>query len=728
MLRWCAIASVVVGVGCSSSDAPPPASPLQGATAAPTTGEAPAGPTDAQLHEARVKSVLAKASLDGSSEIARWGAAPLVEARVELDKATFEGRWTWSAVNTEAAPWTSVSFDMPVNRKASGAVVLKSVKVDGAVVSAAGTTDRWDVPVAVAPGKRVEIELVFAGTVPRIAAVEPEVPGPGANPGAAPVDIGKLNLQLLIAQLQGDADLKSLVPVVAVVDGAAAFGQHGAVTVLAGCLPVTATPGVVSLEAVAGPSLEVDATGRRVGNERDGARTKHRFMALGAREVAVVTTRSFKNVTTIEADVSLTLRGGKDLPAALGAQVRRALEDYQTRWGAGGPDELVVIAVDSDVVAALPGIVLVPDALLDAPDPDASAGGRAPDPASPSAGRTLSQSLSLSGLLTNMVAHHPAAREAMTFALATAIAQQWWLGAGADDATDNALRQGLARAGALQVVAGKNGDKAQRRALEFGLKLPVQLALDKGQRDVALAGVGANNDEGTRRFAALKAGLFFEALARHLGDETMAALAKQLEARPIAMTSLRDAIIAVAPRPEETRAFLVKWLDETHLAQEVGALRPEVLLEYFVTDGAVGSLTSQLLGQLGPNQLGGKALELLSKGQDLDAGMALSLLGELAGDQLDPSFKKWLTLGTGLVGGGEQRKQAIDGLVDELGAKLGIPEHDRSRLRQLSTLLIDQLSGQLNGQLGKDDPAAPPNEPAPVDPPTPANPPAPQTP
>ncbi len=734
-----------------SSETPPGAGAQQGApsTGAAATSEGIPGPTDAQLHESRVKSVLAKNDLDGASELAKWRTAPLVEARIELDKASFDGRWNMSVVNNGSEVIKSIAFEVPVNRVSGrpASVTLKAVKVGGVDVSAGGTAARWEIPIDLAPGKRAELELAFAGALPRVRA-EADSPDP-LVPGSSGVDPqGKLDLSALLGQLGNTPELRRLVPVVPVLDGAAAFAQYDGLTVLAGCLPALITGpgvgpvGVASFEVLVGSDREVDVTGHRVGRERDGTRTMHRFIALGEPEIAVVVTRGRPPTNVILADVPITLRVAPEalgspsglvaealgspsglLPEAMGspsgllpeasqeltALLRRALEELETRWGGHGPSRLTVVAVDrvgSDdasgpAVGSLAGIILVPAGLLGAPkeaDPSAAPGGAA-----------APQGISLSGMLGAMIEHHPAAREALTFAVATAVGQQWWAGVGSDDAADNILRQGFARAGALAVVAGKGGDKAERRALEFGLRMPIQVALQQGGKDIALAGVSRSNDVASTTLAALKAGLFVDTLARHLGEQTMVTLAQRLFAAPrVTLERLRADVLAVAPRPEETRVFLERWLDETHLSEDVGPLRPEVLLEYFVTDGAVGSLTSQLMGQLGPNQLGGRALELLAQGKDLDAGMALTLLGDLAGQNVDPSIKKWLTLGTGLLGGGDDRKRAVEGLVDVLGGELGIPESDRSRLRQLSTILLEELAKETVDAPAPNVPPAPP--------------------
>ena len=77
----------------------------------------------------------------------------------------------------------------------------------------------------------------------------------------------------------------------------------------------------------------------------------------------------------------------------------------------------------------------------------------------------------------------------------------------------------------------------------------------------------------------------------------------------------------------------------------------------------------------------------------------------------DPATKKWLKLGSDLLGGEEQRKQAVNGLVEELGTELGIPESDRARLKMLSEALLKALrddGNTLPPPGAPDDPAEPP--------------------
>lgn len=677
-LMGASLAVLGLNAGCSSKS--PEAGLGDAQAGAPTTGatgsEAP-GPSDADVHEARIKALLARVK-GGTEVLSTSRTLPIIEVAIDCDAqvGTFTARYRLAILNGDA-PLPSFALDVPANavaRPTGPSLVLVAARVAGVPATIGGTATRWEVPVDLAPGERVEVELELKGTLARPAVdAGVQVGNAAGSPPGDPEGIGAL-----LGQLEGVPELSRLVPVVPVVDLAAVGGAD--LDVIAG-LPRPAGRGAVwELSVTARPEGEVDAVGARVGTDRDAGQTTHRFIAR-APEIAAVVTRGLAATTSLVAEVPVTVRTSPERAGAaqeLMADVRRALEVLDGRWGVGGPAALSVIAVDGlEQVATAPGIVVVPGRLLDAP---AYAAGVAPK-------------LSLSTLFRDLAEHHPAAREALSFAVAIAIAEGWWWGVGEGAAADNLLRQGLSRQAALAVVAGKGGDKAARRAIELGLRLPLQLALERGVKDVVLATLVAQAGGADSELVALKAGLFVETLARHLGEAQMALLTKKLLAaeRPSSVAAIRAEVIALSARPDETRELLARWLDRAELQQDLGPLRPEVLLEYLVADGAVGSMTSLLMGQMGADRLGGRTLELLGEGQALDAGLALSLLGELVAEDADPTTKKWLTLGSQLLGGAGDQRKAVDGLVDELGEELGIPESERSRMKQLSTLLLHAL-------------------------------------
>lgn len=684
--NWVAAAALVVAVAASSAltacSSDRPAAGLDGAqTGSPKTGvksgagaAAPTASSDAEAHEARVRAALARIE-GGAQALPESKSRPVIEVDLEIDgqAARFEGRYHVFLLNAGAQPLSRFELVVPANEGADTSapkVALTAARVGGELVTVGGTSARWEVPVALGPGRSIELELEFQGGLAR-----------GQRPASAagaPGDRPAQGLGGLLDQLEQVPELARLVPVVPVVDPTAAT-TDGMVDVVAGLPRPQAGAAIWQLTIVARPDAEVDASGVRVATEHAAGEVRHRFVAR-ASGIAAVVSRGLSATSAVLADLPVTVRTTPEQAARaqeLLGDVRRALEVLKARWGRSGARALSLVARgDVDAVASAPGLVLVPARLLDAPAPEPA--GAAPK-------------VSLSSMLNGLVAHHPAASEALTFALVTAIAQAWWEGRGEDAAADNLLRAGLSRQAALAVVAGKGGDKSARRALELGLRLPLQLAFERGDTDVVLGTFAGGGPGG--EMAALKAGLFMETLARHLGQAQMEGLEKRLlsAARPVDVATLRSEILALAPRPEETRELLARWLDRAELQQELGPLRPEVLLEYLVADGAVGSMSHLLLGQMGADGLGGRALSLLGEGQALDAGLALSLLGELAAEDADPTTKKWLTLGSQLLGGPDQQHKAVDGLVDELGAELGIPESERSRLKQLSTLLLEAL-------------------------------------
>ncbi|MFO0750729.1 MAG: hypothetical protein U1F43_34425 [Myxococcota bacterium] len=131
--------------------------------------------------------------------------------------------------------------------------------------------------------------------------------------------------------------------------------------------------------------------------------------------------------------------------------------------------------------------------------------------------------------------------------------------------------------------------------------------------------------------------------------ELFDAALRALPPGPVALPALRTAWLAQAPRRAETEALLARWLDEAHADEDVGPIRPEVLLEYLVSDGAVDGTVRTLMDELGkrPDLIGkglGGAL-----GDGLTPGLALDLLDQLTGPK-DPTLQKWLDAAKGVLG------------------------------------------------------------------------------
>lgn len=674
-----ALATIVAGLfACSSKDdAPQPLSGAQPGTA--TTGDRePLGPSELQAHEARVRAMLGKSGLALPGDLASWRQATLIDAEIDIAEEPgsvgFSARWRYAGVNSGATPLATLDFSVPANvGRSDPAVRLVGLKVGGEPARASGTTTRWEVPIDAAPGERFEVELELSGHLPKL-----NEAGEGADPA--------LHLGALLKDLEGVPELGRLVPFVDLVDERDAFGRRADAVLLLGCLPRRVAPdsaprSILELEVLAPDGLAVDATGTARGQAQVAGKTRHRFVSAGSDEVAVVATRGLGATTQVIADIPVTVRWPAGDTREVLAIVRRALEGIESSWGPSGLEQLTVIGLDGlPGVVAVPGAVLVPTELAFEETPPAAPG--------PSAG-----SLTIEGLLGGLVRHHPAAKEALSFSLTTAIARQWWRDAAGDRLAEALIEDGLARVAALEVVAEKGGDKARRRAIELGLRAPVQLALQSGAEDVVLARMHGR----APAIARLKVGLFAEALARHLGEPAMRALTGWIaQEHGVTSQELRAKILAVAPRPDETRALLARWLDQRRLAEDVGPLQPDVLLEYFVADGAIAGLTAQLLERMGPDQLGGRAIELLGQGRELDAGLALQLLAEMAGEEADPAMGEWLSLGAKLLGDQSDKNQAVEGLVDELADKLGVPEEQKAQLKKLSTLLSTMLGSALS--------------------------------
>jgi hypothetical protein len=719
----------VLTLGCAREPAQTGSAPAAGSTGAgpagaPSDGVAAQAARLATSREAQralvrelVEAVVAASGGGGAvapglvEAIGALASRPVVTARVAVEEqAVGAGTrrrvavdWRLVALNDGEAALEKVILVVPPT-VADGRLELRAVRVDGSAVSAefgpcaAGTGGCWTIPTAVAPGARVSVELELAGALP---SVRPPV------------------------ELEALPDLARLAPVVDNVAIDQAFGQSVEAAgegdlVLAGLWPRwTGGPVLGSVEASL-PSGGVDRAARSVvGNativsERaQDATSQVRMVDLGGADFVLVMGSGLgiangsagaqplvARLPARVAGANATVGGEVDV---LGA-VRDALEARPAvaTTGVGLPVvPLTIVAtatLDGRGVASAPGIVLVPRSLVTprAVSEDAQA---------PSG---------IGGLLEGVIAHHPAPREALDLALATAVLAMPWRGRGADAGAELVLAEGLARAQALALIGERRGDKARRRALELGLKLPYQLGRMRAEPDPTLATVGAGS-----RIAGAKAGLFADALQRHLGAEVFQGLVAGL-APTLTLQDFREAVLRVAPRPAEAKALMARWLDEARGDDDIGPLRPELLLEYLITDGAIGGLGAELMGRLRPEDLGalggggaggGGALgalgQALGKGE-MDLGLALSMAADLLGKDADPATRKWLELGKKMLGGAEAKKDALNGLLDELGQELGLPEGERARLNALGAQVMDALDQQLRAPSIDEEELAPP--------------------
>lgn len=673
------------------------------------TGAAPAPRDGRPALLAQKTEVLASAG--ASLDTALLTRSPLLDATVRLRPQTGSGTATFEATLRYQVPLDTLDgaarlrFDVAANT--SGAtgqahgqpVRLDRLEVDGAQTAADGTSSRWEVPVVARDGV-ADITLHLSGEVPSFEQ--------------------RRQRRALEQELDALPALAQLLPDIAQLDPAEVFGRSDRLLVLAGALPALAgaPPAVFRLAVQVEPGQPgwiVLATGREA--PTDG--TAQRFVGL-SHELAVVLGEGLTLSREAVAGRELTLAHRALTPqepqATAPAQelfrlARRSLETHEDRLGPlDGSALTILVSEDLDTLGAatLPGLVLLPrqHGPLAPPRPKTEPAATA----TAAAASPESQSDWL-GKVELLLAHHPGPREAYERTVATAMGRLPWVGWD-HGPLGRLVEHGLAADAALRTLRASMGEKAQRRALELGWRLPYQLGRMRGASDPALILLEPSDDPTAAQVSRAKSGLAFEALARALGDPPWTALTTELlaarrQGAPLSEELIQTRLLRHAPRPELAQALWTRWTHERRGDTDVGELRPEVLLEYLVTDGAVTGLSNALLdnaGELAGSPLGQKALARLSAGQPLDTGFAIAMLGELLGPSLDPTSRRWLELGTGLFSN-ESRKTALEGLIDELGGELGIPEADRARLGLLGGLVLDALDAPT--------PDTPPNEPAP---------------
>lgn len=717
-----ALLSLLPLPACGEEKGPATPSGAAGPTGEARSGgeAAPPAPSDARP-ALSVEKTEVLASAGASLDAALMARSPLIDATVRVKPGAGSVRARFEATLRYRVPLDTLdgaarlTFQVAANIGAASGqagrqpVTLDRLELHGGPGTAEGTASRWEVPVL---GREGVADLTFQLS------------------GELPAFDDRRQRHALEQELDALPALAQLLPDIPQLDAAEVFGASDQLLVLAGALPSLAgtPPAVFRLEVQVEPTASawtVLATGR----EAPPSGTARRFVGL-SHELAVVLAGGFTLTREAVSGRELTLAhragdgsgvGGDPAkaPAELMRLARRSLESLEDRLGPLDGSTLTLLVseeLDELGAAALPGLVLLPRRHGPLAPP------RPPPSPSPSSNDWLAR-------LDLLLAHHPGPREAYERAIATAIARLPWSGWD-HGPLGRLLEHGLAADSALRAIRASMGEKAQRRALELGWRLPYQLGRMRGAADPALITFEPGGDPASAKVARAKSGLAFEALARALGDPPWTALTLELLAArrrgtPLSDDLLREHLARHAARPELAQGLWTRWLHERRGDTDVGELRPEVLLEYLVTDGAVTGLSHALLdnaGELAGSPLGQKALARLSAGQPLDTGFAIAMLGELLGPSLDPTSRRWLELGTGLFSQ-ESRKNALEGLIDELGGELGIPEADRARLGLLGGLVLDALDapapdpGPDTGDApeASDGPTPPPDEPAPAE-------------
>ncbi|PKN53819.1 MAG: hypothetical protein CVU56_29840, partial [Deltaproteobacteria bacterium HGW-Deltaproteobacteria-14] len=340
---------------------------------------------------------------------------------------------------------------------------------------------------------------------------------------------------------------------------------------------------------------------------------------------------------------------------------------------------------------AFPGLVVV-DSLFFAPPPPLDAG----EP------------------LLAVLTRHPALREGLEFAVAHAVAHQWWGGlVGVDQLAAPWLGEALAGVAALGYFGDAGAKKAERRQRELWLALPYQVAHATGGRDLPVRTAAARLRT-TTEIAGIhhgKAALWLDATRRLMSDtlyqEALRKLATELAWGRIDDVALVDRLAAAAPRPQEIRDLARRWLDEAHGDEDIGPLRPDLLAEYLVSDAAVQGGARELVGLLASNdQVKRLVGELLTAGEDgaptLDGARLVGTLAQLLGEDAPPEVKRWLDV-LAAAGAGGPASQWGPEVARQLAGQLGLGEEEQEVVKGLSALLFRALDG------ADDDNPAPPD-------------------
>lgn len=696
--------AMIATVACGRAE-PPPAAPSaptgDGLATTPTTGgqDVAAPPAGLVAHEARVRAWL-EAHMGPRVAAARVARAPIQRLALAIDDArlAFEGTLDVDLVNDSGEDVAELAFAIPVNAavndpRAARIVTLQSVEVDGRPVTPGGGGSLVRLPVALAPGQLARVRFTFSGALPELPAPtwgDAEVSS--SAPGASGVGRAIAGALAHTADLDRVAELAGVDP-----HGAAMIGHRSGLLLLARAWPLllplgtplathaTAAdapgfvPSHVELTVTAAGELTIASTGIETDRERvDASRRRARFVAPAVREVAVVAGRALTATSERVGGVALVRAhrpAGHAAAQAVGTTAVRALEVFEGAFGPYPWGQLTVVEGPLSGASALafPGLIVINDSFYEAPK-----GFDRGDP------------------LLAVLTRHPALREGLAFAVAHAVAHQWWGQlVGVDAAREAWLGEALAGVAALTYFEDAQTTRAVRRQRELLLALPYQLARLLGGRDHPVR-VARERLATTAEIAAIhhgKAALWLDATRRAMSDtlfrEALREVAREGAFTTLDSRALVAALAARAPDRGEITRIAARWLDGAHGDEDIGGLRPDLLLEYLVGDAAVQGGARELVTLLADNEQLGELLgELLGAGE-LDAGRLVGAAARLLGDGADPEVKRWLDLVSG-VAEGRPASWAPDA-IDLLLGELGVDGADRDAIRRATDLVFESL-------------------------------------
>ncbi len=589
----------------------------------------------------------------------------------------------FSLRNTETSPVTALEFEVPVNLDENSPIVLlERTTVDGREIPIQGTSSHWHVPVQLELGEATQIQFEMQAKLPEASRPKSE----------------------LEAALKALPELAKRLPSISIIERHSFTGLSGDEAIMIGLWPrlVKAPRGLVTVLEVSLPSAarepgaglwEFAGTGTRGVSGAGGAR-KTTFVAFDRPEVALVAKRApsrhldsgepwleiWTGLPNPESEVMEGTRfeGTKEaleLAEPRVEQVRKAAVQasilFERRWG-GRAEPMTIVGLDllnGRGMLQMPGLIALPSLHLDPSKLRAPAGNR------------------LEVFAEKLLEHHPAPREALDYAVGFGLAAQRL--SGRTDSSARWLEDGIGHLGGLALIESTYGDKARRRAIEFNLRLPYQLARLDGESDLILSRVPVFTSS---TLAGLKSALFFEALERRLGAEVFDAVIKGLHDE-LSLPAFRVEVSARAAQHDKVDALLSRWCDVAAGDEDVGPFRPEVLLEYLLFDGATEGLKGLSVNELSEGGLAPKALGRVLDGEGIDASLALELLGDVLGDNASPATGRWLKIGAQLFDD-KKREVGVGELVEEVGKELGLEPEHRARLETLSKLLLEAIADE----------------------------------
>jgi hypothetical protein len=684
-LTWGLALLPLLLVGCSKSKPGQPAAQggpalsgaaadgAGGAGAAPAAG-ATAGPIDQLIVSLRQEMRPRIAQAIGVGNVGELSFYD-IDLQLDLDGGTFEGLEQLDFHNRTTESLDRVVLRVYGNefgREGEGPpVTVRSAKVGGAAVAVENpgpTTFIVPLPAPLAPGKRVQLEVAFAGKVPQQEPGQTGMLRQGLDmlKGLFGAGGGGIEGYGILSMGDGIVSLAAWYPALSRyyadekrwdVDEPTGIGDVGTEE-LANYRVRVRIPGQ---SVVASSGVEV-ARGASPTDVTYGGVALRDFTVLASRTYLVV--ERVVGETTVRAYVP---QGREQFAQRILDYAVSSLEVYERRFGPYTLTELDVAAaplIGGAGGVEFPGIITVATMLM----------------------QNLSESFG--ALAPSGMDRLPILDEMVEFVVVHEVAHQWWNGLiGSESVRHPFVDEGMAQYSSVLYFEDRYGPERAVQTGDRNVKLNYHVYRLMGSPD-GTVDRGTGDFSGALEYAALvygKGPYFWPAVRRAIGDDAFWRTLRAYYDRYVYKVAEPDAFARLAGeltgKTDELLALHRHWFHETHGDEDLGQADLGQLIQMVMGDSASAGDLAQMLQGLGGTEGIGQLLQMLSGGGGADGGTGPDLAqlmqllqgaGGAGGDVdggtgLDPDrLAVMMQLLQGMMGGGGSTV-GVDGPFGEFG-------------------------------------------------------------